>query len=257
MSFKSLFLLALLSATFFSCTVRNDIMFKDIKSFEYANNLDAYDEEYVIAENDVMSFTLYTKNGLQIVDFTAGSTGNNNNGMQQNRLRSTGLQYVVEEDGMVNLPLVDRVKIIGKTIKEAEFFLEDLYSKYYVDPYITVQINNNRVIVSTGGGGSARVINLTNRNTTVFEALALAGGINSEGNARKIKLIRKNEEGEYDVYRIDLSTIEGLSDADITVQANDIVYVQPTRNYVRDAVRELGPYLSLLSSSLLIYSLVR
>tara|TARA_R110001592_G_scaffold363109_2_gene680350 strand:+ start:17003 stop:17710 length:708 start_codon:yes stop_codon:yes gene_type:complete len=235
-------------------------MFKDIKNFEYANKMDAYDEDYVIAENDILSFTLYTKNGLQIIDFTAGATSSSssgNNGGQQNRLRTTGLQYVVEKDGMVNLPLVDRVKISGQTIKELEFFLEKLYSKYYVDPYITVQINNNRVIVSTGGGGSAKVVTLSNRNTTVFEALALAGGINSEGNAKKIKLIRKNDQGEYDVYRIDLSTIEGLSDADITVQANDIVYVQPTRNYVRDAVRELGPYLSLLSSSLLIYSLVR
>lgn len=234
-------------------------MFKDIKNFEYANKMDVYDGDYIIAPNDVMSFTLYTKNGLQIIDFTAGATAGSsaNNGGQQNRLRTTGLQYIVENDGMVNLPLADRVKISGLTIKELEFFLEKTYSKYYVEPFITVQINNNRVIVSTGGGGSTKVVNLTNRNTTVFEALALAGGINGEGNAKKIKLIRKNDQGEYDVFRIDLSTIEGLADADLIVQANDIVYVQPTRNYVRDAVRELGPYLSLLSSSLLIYSLVR
>lgn len=234
-------------------------MFKDIKDFEFANKLDVYDEDYVIAPNDVLSFVLYTKNGLQIIDFTAGGTSSsgNNNGNAQNRLRTSGIEYVIEEDGMINLPLVDRIKIAGKSLKQAEFFLEELYSKYYVDPYITVQINNNRVIVSTGGGGSAKVVNLVNRNTTVFEALALAGGISGDGNAKKIKLIRKNDQNEYDVYKINLSTIAGLSDADITVQANDIIYVQPTRNYVRDAVRELGPYLSLLSSTLLIYSLLR
>lgn len=260
MSFKPIFIVMLCIAAFSACTVRNDIMFKDIKDFEYANKNKVYDKNYEIAVNDVISFRLYTKNGLQIVDATAGGNvngGNQGGGAINNQLRANSLSYLVEEDGRVNLPLLDRINMEGLSLKEAEFLLERLYGKYYVDPFITIQVNNNRVIVSTGGGGSARVVNLQNRNTTVFEALALAGGINGEGNSKKIKLIRKNEQGEYDVYQINLSTLNGLADADIAVQANDIIYVQPTRNYVRDAVREIGPYLQLLSSSLLIYSLLR
>lgn len=244
-----------------SCTNRYDVMFKDIKNFEYSELMDTYNEDYVLAPDDIISFRLYTRDGLQIIQRMTG-TGNNEN-MQNERMmmnqgnsRLSGFSYVIEADGSVNLPMLDRVKLGGKTLKEAEFFLEDLFAKYYVDPYVQIDVNNQRVIVSPGAGNMTQVVTLANRNTTVFEAIALAGGISPEGNAKKIRLIRKNEFGEYDVYKLNLSTLEGLPEADMVVQANDIIYVQPTRNFAKEFVTEFAPYLTLLSNAILIYSLI-
>ena len=98
------------------------------------------------------------------------------------------------------------------------------------------------------------MITLENTNTTLLEALALAGGI-EDGKARKIKLIRGDFKNPK-VYLIDLSTIEGMTNGDIIIQANDIIYVEPVLHPARTILAELTPIVSLLTSFLLIWSLL-
>lgn len=235
-----------------SCKMYNDILFQDTKDFEFTPTMDAFTKDYQIAENDKITFRLYTKDGLQLIDPIAMQEGG---GQMMRQMQNNSLNFLVESNGEINLPLLGRTKIVGKTLIEAEQYLEKEYAKYFNNPYAVLDIINNRVIVSTGGGSSATVINLVNNNTTVLEAIALAGGVSDEGNAKQIKLIRK-EGQERVVYKVDLSTLEGLEMADMIVQANDIVYVEPNRRYVRDVARELGPYLTIFSSALLIYGLL-
>ena len=71
---------------------------------------------------------------------------------------------------------------------------------------------------------------------------------------QKIKLIRK-EKGDVKVYLLDLSTIEGVQYVNSVVQANDIIYVEPTAELAKEILRDLTPVLSLLSSLLVIYSI--
>ncbi|MFW6351649.1 MAG: hypothetical protein ACOC2E_04630 [Bacteroidota bacterium] len=81
----------------------------------------------------------------------------------------------------------------------------------------------------------------------------MAGGI-ADGRAGKVKLIR----GDLDdpqVFLIDLSTLEGVRNAEMVLQANDIIYVEPRERVPQRIMETIGPYLSLLSSALIIYSL--
>jgi len=94
---------------------------------------------------------------------------------------------------------------------------------------------------------------LVNNNTTLIEALALAGGISDNGKAKKIKIIR-NVGNKDVVYLIDLSTIEGIKNAHMVLQSNDIVYVEPRRRYSSKFVQEMAPIISLISSALIVYS---
>ena len=61
-----------------------------------------------------------------------------------------------------------------------------------------------RVIVFPGNGSDAKVIPLTNNNTTLTEAIAMAGGITDRGRANHIKVMRRVG-SERKVYKIDLS----------------------------------------------------
>ncbi len=54
---------------------------------------------------------------------------------------------------------------------------------------------------------------------------------------------------------MDLSKIEGLAMGNTVVHANDIIYIEPRYRVARTIVGELAPILSLLSTTLLIYSL--
>ena len=163
--------------------------------------------------------------------------------------------YLVDRDGTAKLPLVGRIKLSGLTIPEAESYLEQVYTEFYVKPFVTAKVINNRVIVFPGNGGKAQVLNLQNGNTTVIEALALTGGIQEDGKAYKVKLIRNDGTNKPKVFLMDLSKIDGINVGNSVVMANDIIYVEPRYRFAKTLVTEIAPILTLLSSTVIIYSL--
>lgn len=207
-------------------------------------------DEYKIVPNDELSFRLFTNRGEKIIDPMSESS--TNIGMTSN----IGLTYIVEFDGQIKLPVLGRVPISGLTLREAEKMLEEKYVIYYNQPFVQIRVMNNRVIVFPGGqGGNAKVLTLLNANTTLIEAIAQAGGI-IDGKAKKIKLIRENSQNSQ-VYYIDFSTLEGYKKGNIILQANDIIYVDSRDKIPQKILENITPYLSLLSTALLIYGILK
>jgi len=243
-----------------SCTVNKDILFKTPRDYEYSELPDSLTKEAKIKPNNFIAMNFFTGNGHILVEQGIGATVLTSGNVQGNRgvmNQRNMLNYLVDNDGTVKLPVLGRVKLEGLSIREAEALLEDLYSEYYNEPFVLLTVNNNRVIVSPGSGGRAQVINLINANTTLMEALASAGGIDDRGIASKIKLIRENEEtGQREVYLIDLSTIDGVNQADMIVQPNDIIYVEPLPLLASELVREITPVITLITTAALLIALV-
>lgn len=233
-----------------SCTRRLNpsIMFKTADDYQFDQLPDSVDYEYKIAANDVLSFRLFTNNGFRLIDVT-------NENMQQMQQLNIGINYIVEYDGIINLPIIGRVNVAGKTLREAELFLEELYEEVYIDPFIMLNISNRRAIVFPGDGGSGVVIPLENNNVTLLEALAQAGGISDDGKAYKVKLIR-NFLNEPTVYLIDLSTIDGVKKSSMILQANDVIYVEPIGITLRQVAAEFSPLLSFVTSIITLYIVV-
>jgi polysaccharide biosynthesis/export protein len=218
---------------------------KDYPTSKFTDTLKQ--QEYKIAPNDILEINVFTNHGEKIIDPV---------GVEANKaVVTTNLTYLVEFDGQVKLPILGRVMIGGMTLREAESFLEEKYSVYFNYPFIQLKVTNNRVTIFPGGEGSqAMVVILDNPNTTLFEALAKAGGI-KDGKAHKIKLIRGDLKNPQ-VYHIDLSTIDGMTHANLILQANDIIYVEPRVKVPQKIIENLSPYLTILSTVLLIYGLI-
>jgi hypothetical protein len=83
----------------------------------------------------------------------------------------------------------------------------------------------------------------------------MAGGISQRGNAEVVKLMRKEGE-EQRVYFMDLSQIQGLAAAATTVQAGDIIYVEPVPEIATEVYQDISPFVSLLSSVSLVWALI-
>ena len=75
------------------------------------------------------------------------------NGNARNLFKSN--QYNIRQDSFVELPIIGEVNIVGKTIIEAERFLEKICN-FYVDPFINLVIDSRRVFIFAGSGGSAK-----------------------------------------------------------------------------------------------------
>ena len=241
-----------LSLFFTSCAWLNpSIMLKTGKDYKYSQNPDSTQAlDYKISQNDILEFSMYSNDGFKLVDLTSLNSANMGYRFESN------IQYLVESDGSSKLPVLGRIKLSGYTIREAESLLEEKYSSFYVRPYVIMSVSNKRVIVFPGSAGDAKVIPLLNNNTTLIEALALAGGIADDGKARMVKLIRETPDKKHDVFLIDLSKIEGIKQGTMVLQANDIIYVEPRRKYASRFLQETAPIISIITSAfvLLTYS---
>lgn len=235
----SVFVLTLL----FSCNYNSNKMMKTPKDYNFSPPPTDKNPLYVMAVSDLFQLQLFTNDGTSLIDLTA---------VDNAQARSQGndqVQYLIDYDGFSKLPILGKVELRGKTLREAEKYLEELYAKFYVKPYVTVRVLNRRITVFSGGGGSGRVVALQNENVTLVEALALAGGLTDVSKAKRIKLVRGNLSNP-EVYLFDFSTLEGMKAANFVMQANDIVYVEFRGNIVREAIRDIAPIVSLVTSAI-------
>jgi polysaccharide export outer membrane protein len=224
-------------------------MLKTPKDYVFDTPPDKPIDEYIISVNDILQFKLFANDGFQLIDIATGQPGSASQAVFSQR---NIINYVVQTDSLVRLPVLGKVNLVGKTISEAEGFLQTEYAKFYVEPFVILTIINKRVIVFPGTGSSASVVSLPNNNTSLIEVLALVGGIAINSKANRIKIVRQTKIKK-DVYLIDLSSIEGIKAGSMIVQANDIIYVEPNPNLAREALSDITPILSLFSSALLVW----
>lgn len=244
-------LLIVVCAVLAGCNINRDIMLKTPLDYEFDQMADSVPKAFRVQVNDVLTFRLFANDGFRMIDLV-------DEAQQVQRNQRMSFNYTVDADGRTKLPLLGYVPLAGLTVREAELKLETMYTEFYHRPFVQLFINNRRVVVFPGGGGDAKVVQLENTNTTLMEAIAAAGGLNKRADARKVKLFRKAPDGgPRKVYLFDMSDIEGLPAADITLQADDIVYVQPNPEIAREILADINPIIALLTSTVLVIGIVR
>ncbi len=234
------------------CTINRDIMFKTSRDHTFDQFQDTSSKQLRIQANDVLQFRLFANDGFKMIDLISEGGGRDAQFLNRNIFT-----YLVEYDGLVKLPILGRFPVAGLTVREAELALEDRYVEYYNRPFVQLLVVNRRVVVFPGGGGDARVVPLDNNNTTLLEALAAAGGMAKRGDARQVKLFRVEPSGDRKVYSFDLSDISGLKYGDIVLQGDDVIYVQPNPDLASEALRDIVPIMTLVTTIILAIGVVQ
>ncbi len=228
-------------------------------------------KNYLIQPNDYLEVHVYTNKGERILDpngeLQFGSAGSGRAGGGAASAVSGGVrgsanssEFLVQADGTLVLPLVNRVHVAGLSLVQADSALRKSYNEYYKDPFVTTAVSNNRVIVLGAPGG--RVVPLLNDNMNLLEVLALVGGIDGGtgggggtsgnsiyrygGRANNIRIIRGDLKNPQ-IQQIDLTTIEGMRRANLQVEPNDVVYIEPVRRPLFEALYDLTPLFSAAS----------
>ena len=237
------------------------------------------ERNYVIQPNDFLEVRVNTNKGERILDpngelqfgmpsgalpsrgnavgnqSSSGTTQSTSRGTGQGSGATTGAsEFLVQADGIVVLPMVGRIRLSGLSLLQADSVLAIRFNEYYKDAFVSTRVTNNRVIMLGAAGG--KVIQLANDNMNLLEVLALAGGIDGAGGssgfyrnggrADNIRIIRGNLKNPR-VQQVDLSTLDGMRRASLQIEPNDIIYVEPIRRPLLDALADAGPVLSLTS----------
>lgn len=233
------FLLLAVLLAFSSCRLVPNRMFQTPPGYVFAqDSLKRLDGPYIIQSDDKLELHIYSNDGFQLVDLTETNIA---------QYTTQGILYVVEENGEAKMPVIGRIMLKGMSIKSAEDLLQEKYSKYYKDPFVLLRVVSRRAYVFYGDGGRGTVIQLDNDHTSLFEALAKAGGISDYSKAYNIRIIR----GDYRnprIYFADVSTINGLKDSELQVYPNDIIYVDSGSNLRKRLTSELLPFISIITS---------
>lgn len=242
MNFKRLFFFLSAVIAFSSCTLNKEFMFKTDEDYVFdVPVIDSSSIDYKIQTNDVISFDLFTNDGAIMLEYTTSS-------VEAPRYAvGNSFQFTVNAQGFVEFPVIGMKEIVGMTIAEAQDFLEAEFDSQFNDPYVIVKVLNRRAIVFTAPAGSGSVIVLQNQGISIIEAIAMAGGLGKNGRADDIKVIRKVGK-EQEVYHIDLSKIDGIKYANMSVEAGDIIYVQQTRQLGKEITTDIQPYVAIISA---------
>jgi len=143
---------------------------------------------YTIQKNDYLKLDIFTNKGERIVDPNPQLTQTGNTGTAT---VPKEFHYLVDLNGIVKLPLIGEFKLEGLTLRQAEEIVQKEYDKFFVDAFVILTYANKRVVILGSPGG--QVIPLNNQNVHLAEVLALAKGIDNNGKAHIIRVMRKDK----------------------------------------------------------------
>ena len=202
--------------------------------------------ENIIAPNDRVNITVYIQAGQgsqQMTSILTSRDTDTGTSIQEN------IGLLVTQKGTVRLPLLGSVAISGLTQDEASDMLIQEYKKYIRNPYVLVEIKNQRVIV-IGEVKKPGIVPVTNGTMNVIEAIARSGDLTDLASRANIKIVRGNLRNP-EIRNIDLTRMSSLAITSLYLKPNDIVYIQPRKlKGINKAFDEINPFFNMLSSVL-------
>ena len=140
-----------------------------------------------------------------------------------NNVKAIG--YPIDPNGNVQLPLVGRTHVAGKTLAETNRFLHNQFAKYLKHPDVVVRVlsyEGRRYFVN-GQVLRSGQYSLNDQPISIYTALGQAGGIDTRtGDTTNIQLIRDGQ--TFNLNTIQLEK-QGLSLHNLLIQPNDTIYV--------------------------------
>jgi polysaccharide export outer membrane protein len=242
-----------------SCSYKQDqLLFQQKRGFDSVSTQNAPALVlYRIQPQDILQIRNLQNINYIIGDAASGTTSTGTGGTNSIQ----GQEYQVAEDGVVALPVIGRVTVVGLTRQEATNKIEELYKKSLLkDPIIELKIINLKVTVLGEIKAQGNYL-LVKDKTTLIEVIGQAGGLTDRANEKNIEIIR-GDPAHPIVKRIDLSNISSLSDPTTIMQNGDIVYIAQNKRAIQtDKVSTfttiIQPALIVLNTVLIIFTLAR
>jgi len=156
---------------------------------------------------------------------------------------------LVDDDGIISLPLIEDIKVAGLTQKTAAKKIEKAYNKYLKYSKVKLEVINKKAYV-IGEVKSPGEISLLNNRMTLIQAIASAKDLTDTANREKIFVIQPSENG-ITTHMINLTDTNSLHYASMLIRPNDIIYVTPnSMKSVNSDINSITPIFSLISTLL-------
>ena len=157
------------------------------------------------------------------------STGSYGGGGYGSSGRGGNHPYTVDKNGEIEMPVLGRIKVGGKTRLEVADLVKYrlLAGEMLADPTVLVEYYDLS-FYALGEIGHTGRITIPRDNITLMEAISLAGDLSISGRRDNVMVLR-TENGKQTPYYVDLTDPQSVYNSPVYyLQQNDMIYVEPT-----------------------------
>jgi polysaccharide export outer membrane protein len=158
----------------------------------------------------------------------------------------TELSYRIYGDGTVDFPFISHVPLVGKTLNEAEKIVEDSLLNFSPDVRVKMALKTATFCVI--GAAGRGYYSIYKERLTIFQALAMSGGMDAAAKLSSVKIVRTMPEGTV-IKTFDIRSKSIIDSEFYYIQPNDIIYCDysPKRFW---AANSYSGFLGLITTSI-------
>lgn len=231
---------------FLSCASRKDLVyFQPTDSVALMTNYESNAPKLQAGDILAISVTADDVRATQPFNPVSSYSGVGSGAMQSNNPFIP--TYAIDNNGYIDFPKLGKVKLAGLTRTEAIDYLRQEVGKYIVSPGISMEVRNFRITV-LGEVKNPGTYPINNDRITLLEALGLAGDLTINGVRNNILVIRE-QDGQKQEYRVDLTSRNALNSPVYYLAQNDVIYVEPNGARIQSSkyTQNTGIFVSVAS----------
>ena len=241
------FVIYLLLLSFLSSCVntRTATYFNDLRDSEIP--FEATNLEPQIQKNDLLNITVSSLNAEATQIFNLHNASSQLSVISGSISHSNG--YLVDQQGLIQFPILGNIKAAGLTKKELkDFIVAGIVKRNLLyDPIVNIRYLNYKITV-LGEVANPSVINVPNEKVSLLDAIGLAGDLTMYARRDNILVIRE-EDGKRISKHINLNDVGLFTSPYYYLKSNDVIYVSPNKARVASTSRS-NQWLPLVFSGL-------
>ena len=216
-----------------SCSTKNQLIY--LKDFDKQNTYSKTDYSVLnnnIEVGDILKIDVQTIVPEAAIPYNKISTRQT----QSQNLDLLKLEgYLVDDFKMINYPVLGKISVEGLSENQLESKITQLLldGNHLTNPTVKVRRVNSKFTV-LGEVRNPGTYSYFDKNLNIFQALGFAGDLTIDGKRKDITLIRE-ENGNREVYKIELTKAELLNRPIYYIKNNDVLIVNPSFSKVKSA----------------------
>lgn len=230
-----------------SCASRKEVVyFQDTGNFETLVNTNRSVSKFKV--DDLVSIHVSSLNPEASAPF------NLFRGQAEGGFRAEQVDYLVDEAGEIDFPVIGKLKIEGLSPEELRNMLRNRLSEYLKEPIINIRLRNFTVTV-LGEVARPGTYPVNGEQISILEALGFAGDLTIRG-VRENVLVIRDFNGTKVYTRIDLTSKKMVDSPVYYLTQNDVVYVEPNKSGITASSLDQRASIAISIASVLITSTV-
>ena len=251
MCYKNTVLVLMSLVLFSSCmSTKNITYFQNKDQIDFAMSKHLYDAK--IMPKDILQIQVFTMTPEAAEPFNLLKSTNSTVTTTSTTGQGTVYDYLVDNDGNIEYPVLGKLHLGGLGKTEAEQLIKNKIQPYLSESenvVVHVRMMNYKYAI-LGGVKNPGLFTTQNEKVNILEAIAQAGDLTTFAYRDRIFLIRENSEGQKEYHQLNINDANIISSPYYYLQQNDVIYVESRKTEARNAFisSNTSVWFSLISS---------